>query len=233
MKASPLLLKLELKDTGWKYLSSERPGLTSGSATTDLPTATRTEANNQAEPNSIEPLSFRSSGYREHTQKNIATKDSSFQSLGGSQKWGARGPSISTTSSGPELIGSDMSTPAVGSIPSPAKPPTLDAAAPSPHHSRPTTSQHRDFELKVTLSNMNHQAYIERQGYYGPFITNKKTVMAQDLDGRVPLQGLLDCHIGKTEVPLRIRIKRTEQGTFVPFSLKALYEKTHSPISTT
>lgn len=233
MKASPLLLKLELKDTDWKFLSSETPGLASGSATTDLPTASRAEANNQAEPSSIEPLSFRSSGYRENTQKNIATKDSSFQSLGGSQKWGARGPSIRTTSSGPELIGSDMPTPAVSPIPSPEKSPRVDAAALSPHHNRPTASQHRDFELKITLSNMNHQAYIERQGYYGPFMTNKKTVMAQDLDGRVPLQGLLDCHMGKPEVPLRIRIKRTEQGTLLPFSLRALYEETHGPISTT
>jgi len=233
MKASPLLLKLELKVTGWKYLSSETPGLASESATPDLPTASREEANNQAEPSSIEPQSFRSSGYRENTQKNIAAKDSNFQSLGGSQKWGTRGPSISTKSSAPEIIGSEMPIPALGSIPSPERHPTLDAAAPSPHPSRPTTSQYREFELKVAPSNMNHQAYIERQGYYGPFIINRKTVMAQDLDRRVPLEGLLDCQAGKPEVPLRIRIKRTEQGTLVPFSLRALYEEKNGPITMT
>lgn len=232
MKASPLQLKLELKDTGWKYLSSETPSLASGSATTDLPTASREEANNQAEPSSIKPLPFHSSNYRENTQKNIAAKDSNFQSLGGSQKWGTRGPSISTPSSAPEIMGSELPIPALGSIPSLAKPPTQDVATPSPHHSRPATSQ-RDFELKITLSNMNHQAYIERQGYYGPFMANKRTIMAQDLDGRVPLEGLLDCRIGKLEVPLRIRIKRTERGTLVPFSLRALYQEIHGPITMT
>lgn len=232
MKASPLKLKLELKDTGWKYLDSETPSLASGSATTDLPTASREEANNEAEPSSIQPLPSHASNYRENTQKNIAAKDSNFQSLGGSQKWGTRGPSISTQSSAPEIVGSEMPIPALGSIPSSAQPPTQDVATPSLYHSRPATSQ-RDFELKITLSNMNHQVYIERQGYYGPFATNKKTIMAQDLDGRVPLKGLLDCRIGKPEVPLRIRIKRAEQGTLVPFSLKALYQENHGPVTMT
>ena len=35
--------------------------------------------------------------------------------------------------------------------------------------------------------------------------------MAEDLEERVPVRGLMDCDVGKDETPLRVRIKRREQ----------------------
>ena len=71
---------------------------------------------------------------------------------------------------------------------------------------------------------MNSQAYIERQGYYTDFVPDRKSIMAEDLEGRVPLEGLFDCRIKKEEVPLRIRNKRKEKGIREVFSLKALWD---------
>ena len=94
-----------------------------------------------------------------------------------------------------------------------------------PYYEPSTDPQYRSYELKIAPSNMNHQAYIERQGYYGPFVPNKKTMMAADLEGKVPLAGLVDCQIGKPEPPFRWMIKCKEEGLLKPFSLKELYEK--------
>lgn len=80
-------------------------------------------------------------------------------------------------------------------------------AEPPPHHD----VRHREFQLTISRSHLNHQAYIERQAYYGPFNPNTRSIMAEDLESRVPLKGLADCKLGKEEVPLRIRQKRKEK----------------------
>ncbi|KAL8779092.1 MAG: hypothetical protein Q9203_001587 [Teloschistes exilis] len=70
----------------------------------------------------------------------------------------------------------------------------------------------KEFELTVAQSVFNHQAYIERQGYYAGFNPDMKTIMAADLKSRVPLQGLADCRLSKPDVPLRQRLLRKERA---------------------
>lgn len=72
---------------------------------------------------------------------------------------------------------------------------------------------------------MNHQSYMERQGYYTQFMPDSKTIMAADLEDRVPLVGLIDCHIKKEEVHLRIRSDRKRNGLPRPFSIQRLWEE--------
>ena len=161
-----------------------------------------------------------------HPLRTIATTDSTFRGLGGSQKWGTKGPTVEQESSLPSASSPRPPMPALSAVPAASEPEVQSTASSKENEkSQAGNVQYRDFELKITQSDTNHQAYIERQGYYGPFTPDKKTIMAKDLMGRVPLEGLLDCDITKPEVPLRMRIKRTENGTFTPFSLKALYEK--------
>ena len=215
-------------------MSSETPKPTSESAKTDPPVASQEENGKQLGKGQAGSDEHPSADVPGHASRSIAAKDSTFQGLGGSQKWGTRGPSVRNESSAPDTSHPVTPIPALGTVSSPSKLPALDATArKGSHYGRSFTSQYREFELHVTPSNMNHQAYIERQGYYGPFTPNRKTIMAEDLDGRVPLEGLIDCQVGKAEVPLRIRIKWTEKGTLVPFSLKALYEEKHGRENTT
>lgn len=68
----------------------------------------------------------------------------------------------------------------------------------------------REFELTVQKSIFNHQAYIERQAYYAGFNPDMRTIMAEDLKGRAPSEGYLDCNLNKPDVPLRIRLRRKE-----------------------
>lgn len=162
-----------------------------------------------------------------HAATATIDKNDKFQGLGGSQKWGSWSPSAGEKSPAPEKPQPGSASSAMDSVALPPNTPAARFLASKGISSRSIAPQYRDTELKITPSSTNHQAYIERQGYYGPFIANKKSIMAQDLEGRVPLDGLLDCQLSKTEVPLRTRIKRTEKGTLAPFSLKALYEEKH------
>ena len=82
----------------------------------------------------------------------------------------------------------------------------------------------KEFELTVVKSILNHQAYIERQAYYAGFNPDTRTIMAEDLKGRVPLEGLLDCSLNKPDVPLRVRLRRKETARS-PISLTELWEK--------
>ena len=99
-------------------------------------------------------------------------------------------------------------------------PPPSNANAPPPHILR-----HREFQLTISRSHLNHQAYIERQAYYGSFNPDTRSIMAEDLESRVPLKGLADCKLGKEEVPLRIRQKRKEKDAEREWvGLKGLWE---------
>ncbi|KAL8703488.1 MAG: hypothetical protein Q9201_003331 [Fulgogasparrea decipioides] len=81
----------------------------------------------------------------------------------------------------------------------------------------------KEFELTVAQSLLNHQAYIERQGYYAGFNPDMKTIMAADLKDRVPLEGLADCRLNKGEVPLRQRLLKKERARPKP-TLMELWE---------
>lgn len=81
----------------------------------------------------------------------------------------------------------------------------------------------KKFELTVAQSVFNHQAYIERQGYYAGFNPDMRTIMAADLKGRVPLEGLVDCRLNKGDVPLRQRLLKKERARSKP-TLRELWE---------
>ena len=94
-------------------------------------------------------------------------------------------------------------------------------AHPGPNHD----DLRREFQLTISRSHLNHQAYIERQAYYGPFIPDMRSIMAEDLESRVPLKGMADCKLGKEEVPLRIRQRRKERDAERAWvGLKGLWE---------
>lgn len=101
--------------------------------------------------------------------------------------------------------GSDVNirTTREGSIMSSTTPPTFERAR----------YEQQEVQLYISPSAMNHQAYIERQGYYGRFNIVNRSVMAEDLEPRVPLVGLVELQVNKEEVPLRIRRKRAESGS--------------------
>ncbi|KAL8673796.1 MAG: hypothetical protein Q9168_001808 [Polycauliona sp. 1 TL-2023] len=88
---------------------------------------------------------------------------------------------------------------------------------------QPTSTPTQEFQLTVVKSFFNHQAYIERQAYYAGFNPDTKTIMAEDLKDRVPLEGFLDCNLQKGDVPLRIRLKKKESNRSRA-SLKELWE---------
>lgn len=51
------------------------------------------------------------------------------------------------------------------------------------------------------------------------------TTMAEDLERRVPVVGMVDCSIKKGEAPLRIRIKRQEKERLERRTLRELWEE--------
>jgi len=69
----------------------------------------------------------------------------------------------------------------------------------------------REFHLTITRSVLNHQTYIQRQHYYGGWRLDDRTLMADDLMGRVPVEGFRDCDLAKGETPLRVRLRRRER----------------------
>ena len=71
--------------------------------------------------------------------------------------------------------------------------------------SKPTPPEFHKFRLRISRSHANHQAYVERQGYYGGFNVDASTIMAGDLQDRVPLEGMADCQLKKPEVALWVR----------------------------
>lgn len=84
----------------------------------------------------------------------------------------------------------------------------------------------REFRLQISYSQGNHQEYIKRQAYYGGFKLDTSTIMAEDLEGRVPLEGMVDCAINKPEVPLWVRDMRKDKNEKVGIgSLRKLWEE--------
>ena len=75
----------------------------------------------------------------------------------------------------------------------------------------PKPESPREFHLTITRSVLNHHAYVQRQHYYGPFNLELRSLMASDLKGRVPVEGMRDCELGRQERVLRVRLKRWER----------------------
>lgn len=86
-----------------------------------------------------------------------------------------------------------------------------DSAPKTPPSATATTQSIREFQITADMSTFDHQAYIERQPYYGGFNVDSNTPVAEDLAGSVPLIGLADISTRKGEVPLRIQIRRAEE----------------------
>lgn len=99
----------------------------------------------------------------------------------------------------------------------------LSSSSSKVKRNQPTSTPIQEFQLTVVKSFFNHQAYIERQAYYAGFNPETKTIMAEDLKDRVPLEGFLDCDLNKGDLPLRIRLKKKERNRS-QVSLKELWE---------
>ncbi len=161
------------------------------------------------------------------------TENTSLSAQGSSTRWGttfASAKSAQTTfASFPRPSAKAPSPPTF--TPNPLPPnsttPFAEAPFPAPNVSPdpPTPMRRRELQLSISRSFTNHQAYIKRQGYYGGFIPNKKTIMAEDLEDRVPLEGMVDVSLSKAETPLRVRIKRQEKQAQRSISLRDMWEE--------
>lgn len=220
--ASPLWLRLELKDHGWKYINSDED---SKAASERQPLVSRkTETTELAEAENTGGGSSES-GSPGQMSNSLAPKENAVRSLGGNKKWGSWGPSIEEappvqTSPRPKTL-----IPDVENLSALSRTPIQNAAPKTDKHGRSISDKYREYKLEISPSEMNHEAYIARQWYYGPFAVDKNTIMAVDLEGRVPLEGMLDCHVGKASIPWGARIRMNNRGAHKSFSLKELYEK--------
>ena len=219
LDTSPFRLKLELKDTEWTYTGSEILNRAEA-VDSDNQTASESKSEYLLEGDDDNDEEGSSSDKANEAAKSIKTDDNGFPGFGGSRTWGSWHGQMAKSSSNqvlqPKGYLADPTT-----LPSPdtsEDPQPLQSAAPLA----------REFMLYVTPSRMNHRAYIERQGYYTDFVPNRKTIMAGDLESRVPLQGLFDCHVKKDEVSLRSRNKRKDRDLHGPFSLSALWSNRRS-----
>lgn len=115
------------------------------------------------------------------------------------------------------------------SNPSPLKSPGPSADIPIPPppqcFSKPTPPEFRKFQLKISRSYTNHQAYIERQGYYGGFNVDTSTIMADDLQERVPLEGMADCQLKKPEVALWVKDMKKDRLGKKRSTLRQMWEE--------
>lgn len=209
---------MELKDSGWTYAGSEILNQVQG-----IDKVPEGEHGNEEE----EAIT----GKAKQAAGGIEAEDKYSQGLSGSREWGATSQESVRTSK----QSFEKQLPPIGSLNDPAMLPSrstdnqASTSASSAATSQPTAASVREFKLWVTPSHMNHQLYIERQGYYTEFVPDRKTLMAQDFENRVPLAGMVDCRIDKVEVPLRIRNRRKERGLPEPFSIRAQWEKRHPP----
>ena len=147
---------------------------------------------------------------RQHRERAISAEDgfAAFKGLQGT---------ISYASDTPQA---NMITTTSPRTPKPFTPnptPSTTSATELPYISPPPSAQpslkesRREFHLTITRSVMNHHAYIQRQHYYGPFHLDWRSLMAEDLKGRVPTDGFRDLGLGKAEAPLRVRLRRREE----------------------
>ena len=225
INASPFRSEIELKDSVWTYAGSE-PLKGAEAFDTDAQSASEEAGRSATEGDPDNDHEGGSSDEANAAAKSIKAEDDGFQGFSGTGKWGAMNrqakPSLKPSN--------DQVLPPKGYLVDPTtlpKPDTSNGTPVSTSKIQPPQYKGlpiRRFELYVTPSHMNSQAYIERQGYYTDFVPDRRSIMAEDLEGRVPLEGLFDCRIKKEEVHLRIRNKRKEKDFPNVFSLKALWD---------
>ena len=209
----------------WTYASSE-PLKRAEAIETDTQIAPESTGKSSAERDLDNDHEGSSSDEAHAAAKSIKSVDDRFQGFSGSRKWGAVNGQVESS---PKPSTEQVPLPK-GYLVDPTTLPTPDISnsppVPTSKLQAPRTKAlpFRRFELYVTPSHMNSQAYIERQGYYTEFVPDRKNIMAEDLENRVPLEGLFDCRIKKEEVHLRIRNRRKEKGLPNVFSLKALWD---------
>lgn len=116
-------------------------------------------------------------------------------------------------------------------VPASDSPPTTDRPI-SPLSSTPqadpleSETEYREFRIHISYSQGNHQEYIKRQAYYAGFKVDTSSIMAEDLEGRAPLEGMVDCAISKPEVPLWVRDMRRDKNEKVGMgSLRKIWEE--------
>ncbi len=151
-----------------------------------------------------------------------------FTGLSGTARWGKMRSSPSTDQAAASPFPS-QSPKTFTSNPTPLKA-SSSADLPDPPSSTQQTSKSsstpREFHLVIERSALNHQFYIQRQHYYGGFRIDLNSTMGLDLEGRVPVAGMADCQLGKSEVPLRYRMKqRQEEDKRGSMSLGSLWEE--------
>lgn len=227
INASPLKFELEVGKSGSISLEPNAPttNMVDG-AEKQRGLSAPEEAQHHDDHNDIDDeLDPNSSGDSRLTKKLSGT--TAFQGLGGSDKWSAVGKPIKENplESVPTPSQPRPFTPNSLPLYSPSAP--ADLPVPSPHqaHSFPTEPEFRAFCLKISRSLLDHQAYIERQGYYGRFNVDKMSMMAEDLQDRVPLEGMMDCQLRKPEVPLWVRDMKKDKVTRSRPSLRQMWEE--------
>lgn len=124
----------------------------------------------------------------------------------------SRGPQSKIMTSNP-LPG--QASDILAQIPVPPSATTFDPPPPRPP---------REYQLTISPSNMDHATYIERQGYYGGYNTDNGSIMAEDLEGRVPMHGLIDCQIRRAEAPGRVVAKWRDRAAQKKTTLQELWE---------
>lgn len=116
-------------------------------------------------------------------------------------------------------------------VPAPNSPAPTNHSIPPPSPTPQTSplesgTEFREFRLQISYSQGNHQEYIKRQAYYGGFKVDTSSIMAEDLEGRVPLEGMVDCAINRPEVPLWVRDMRRDKSEKVGMGgLRKLWEE--------
>lgn len=83
----------------------------------------------------------------------------------------------------------------------------------------------REYQLQVNASFMHHRDHINTNPYNGPFVVDKKSAIQEDLAKRVPLIGLSDVNLKKTEKPWRTLLWERERETKDRMTLRGLLNR--------
>ena len=232
IKASPLSFELEIGKRGSTSLSS------SASTSSDADQAGKQQethvseeaASSLEEYNDVGDEVYTGSGHNNRSKKRTP-KAASFQGLVRSNKWGATTPTTETTqdncpnASSPSSHQTSQFTPNPVPVYSPGESPEIPIPPKSHTFVERTEPEFREFQLKISRSHHNHRAYIERQGYYGGFNPDRMSIMAEDLQNRVPMEAMVDCQLNKPEVPLWVKEMKADRVAKKRASLRQMWEE--------
>ncbi|MCJ1454132.1 hypothetical protein MMC28_004482 [Mycoblastus sanguinarius] len=133
-----------------------------------------------------------------------------YTALTGGSKWPITRSALAAQKTAKPLPARSPKTFTPNPTPSIATSTELPIPPPNPQQTYSPSQPHREFYLTITRSSLNHQDYIQRQHYYSGFKLDMNTIMGQDLEGRIPVEGMADCQLGRGVTPLRMRMKRRE-----------------------